>query len=425
MAGRAGFAPRGDRTTAARAGAALFGVGGVLGLAALAFPGGAGTSEAAAAATSLASLAVGLVVWFAGARQPPVFFQALGAGGTVLASVSAYYGGADGWLNAFYFFWVALFAAYFFTSVAVAAQLALIAVAFALALAGNDAIRDPGLVWFLTVTTVAVTAGVVTVLRRRLEQLLEEEHEQVERLRELDRLKDDLIATVSHELRTPVAAVYGAAETLIARPVPRPLRDELVRIVHEQALRLARLTDSLVTSEAIGRDLVEVAVEPVEVERAIESAAAAARILAPNRPITFAPDEGLTPALADRLRLEQALAAVFDNAIKYAPGGAIRIDAYVKGSSLRIAVSDDGPGIPRLERERVFDRFHRLDPHMRGGVGGSGLGLHIVRGLLRAMGGDAWIEESQADGRGTTVVLELRLASQPEQAPGAVAAAEA
>ena len=413
---RIGFAASAGREAAARWGALLFAIAGILGLVALAFPGGGGTSSVAAAATSLIACAVGGWLWFVGARLSAGVYQLLALLAVALVCVSAYYGGADGWLDGFYFFWIALFVAYFFSLPAVALQTVAMAIAYAPTLALNQAIRHRPLIWFLTVATVAVTAAVVSLLRRRLEQALEVEHRQVERLLELDRLKDDFIATVSHELRTPVSAVYGAAETLLARDLPVSRRAELLRVMHQQALRLAELVEHLLISASLDRGALPITVDAIDATLPALAAVEAARVREPARTIAIDVDRDIPRVAADRARLQQVLAALLDNALKYSPPAApIAVRLERVSDRAQISVVDAGPGIPEPERERVFDKFHRLDPTMRNGISGSGLGLHIVRKLVIAMGGNVWIESATPTASGTRVVLEFRLTEPTKQ----------
>ena len=122
--------------------------------------------------------------------------------------------------------------------------------------------------------------------------------------------------------------------------------------------------------------------------------------------------------IADPARLQQALAALLDNAAKYSPPE-LPIDVHLSHDHghLRISIADHGPGIPEAERERVFDKFHRLDPNMTNGISGSGLGLHIARGLTAAMAGKTWIEPTHHDGTGTTIHLQLQLANPKQHSP--------
>jgi len=405
------LALHGEPVHAFRLAGALYAAGGALGLVALAFPGGGGSSVAVSAGTSAVAVAVGAAVVLLARRLPVPLLQALALGATALTAASAYYGGAEGWTEGFYLFWIGLYCAWFFSLEAAVVQALAMAAAYAPAISLDRAIADRELVWFLTATTVGVTVVVAALLRRRLEAALAREREQVERLRELDRLKDDFVATVSHELRTPVAAVYGALQTIVSRDLPEPRRAELLRVSQVEALRLAELTERLLTAATLDRGA-EVELRPVDAAVVALEAVESARAREPRRAIAFAAAAGSATVLADFGCLQQALGAILDNALKYGrPDGQIEVEVEPRGGRVRILVRDDGPGIPELERERVFQKFHRLDPEMSDGVGGSGLGLAIARGLVRAMRGDAWIESQAA---GTTVVVELALAA-PER----------
>ena len=109
------------------------------------------------------------------------------------------------------------------------------------------------------------------------------------------------------------------------------------------------------------------------------------------------------------MRAHQVLSNLIDNAIKYSPGGG-RIEVRVgqDGEAIRFSVRDEGMGIPTGEHNRIFDKFYRLDPDNRRGVGGSGLGLYICRELVRSMNGRVWVESEP--GRGATFVFELPIA---------------
>ena len=121
---------------------------------------------------------------------------------------------------------------------------------------------------------------------------------------------------------------------------------------------------------------------------------------------------------ADPDKVRQVLANLVDNAVKYSPGGG-RVEVALErhDGAVRFAVSDEGLGIPAAERERVFEKFYRLDPDLTRGVGGTGLGLFICRELARRMDGWIWIEGREP--RGSTVVLELPSAGEPMVPPQA------
>jgi two-component system sensor histidine kinase KdpD len=230
-------------------------------------------------------------------------------------------------------------------------------------------------------------------------------------------------------LRTPVSAVYGATQTLLGRDLPEGRRRELLRVAHQQALRLVDLVDNLLASASVDHGGLRVALDAIDPAVPVRDAVEALRVRKSTRTVNFDAPLAAPTVIADRSRLEQAVAAVLDNADKYSPQDApIDVRLTHEDSHLRVTVADQGPGIPEAERERVFDKFHRLDPHMTNGVGGSGLGLHIARGLIAAMAGEAWIEPTHADGSGTTVILRLPLVSvsapSPDQGADAVESQE-
>ena len=141
---------------------------------------------------------------------------------------------------------------------------------------------------------------------------------------------------------------------------------------------------------------------------------AAARTHAPDD-VTVdlrAPQE-LPPVAADPGQLRQVLVNLVDNAIKYSPdGGPVEVGLEADESMMRFVVRDRGLGIPEGERTRIFEKFYRLDPEMRRGIGGTGLGLYICRELVRRVDGRIWVEPNGAVG--STFVVEIPLA---EQAP--------
>jgi signal transduction histidine kinase len=111
-------------------------------------------------------------------------------------------------------------------------------------------------------------------------------------------------------------------------------------------------------------------------------------------------------AHGDGERTRQVLLNLLDNAIKYSPsGGRIEVGLAPVGDRLRFTVMDEGLGIPVGEQERIFDKFYRLDPDQRRGIGGTGLGLYICRELVRSMHGRIWVES--VPGKGTTFTFEL------------------
>jgi PAS domain S-box-containing protein len=259
-------------------------------------------------------------------------------------------------------------------------------------------IRDREL--WLSVAGVSFADGTVYAFRDLTEE------------RRLEQLKADFVATVSHELRTPIAAVHGAAQTLERQDVvfTDDLRRRLLSVISDQSERLAHLvSDILLTSQVESGRLV-LASEEVDVADVASRAIEAARAHAPDElSLELQAPPTLVPVSADRDKLRQVLANLVANAIKYSPGaGRIEVRLEPREDRLRIAVQDEGVGIPQSEQQRIFEKFYRL-PNVVNAVSGTGLGLYICRELVRRMGGRIWVESGE--GIGSTFLVELPLAS--------------
>jgi signal transduction histidine kinase len=225
----------------------------------------------------------------------------------------------------------------------------------------------------------------------------------------LERARADFVATASHELRTPLTSVSGAAQTLLARTdLPEARRRELLRIVEVESAQLSRIVDQLVLSARLtGGEGVQTVRASVDVQELCESVLAAAEarehagttlaLVAPVRPKPFVCDANL---------LRQVLSNLVENAIKYSPdGGLVELRLTDEPTAVRLEVSDEGLGIAASEQERIFEKFYRLDAHMRRGVGGSGLGLYIAREIVAAMGGTIAVRSIPGEGSTFTLVL--------------------
>jgi PAS domain S-box-containing protein len=227
--------------------------------------------------------------------------------------------------------------------------------------------------------------------------------------RGLERMKSDFVSTVSHELRTPLAAIYGAALTLRRAdlPLPEEQRQELLGVVADEADRLARIVNDILWTSRIESGAMQVQIESCDPAELATGVVHAARLHIPERvELALEVPPALPRVAADRDKVRQVLANLVDNAAKYAPDGD-RIELRVEPATrtVRFLVSDEGLGIPAGERDRVFEKFYRLDPDLNRGVGGTGLGLYICRELVRRMEGRIWVESREP--RGSTFVVEL------------------
>lgn len=227
--------------------------------------------------------------------------------------------------------------------------------------------------------------------------------------RDVEKLKSDFVSTISHELRTPLAAIYGAALTLRREDLPADgeHRADLLGVVASEAERLARIVNDILWTSRIETGGLQVTIEACDAEALAESVVQSARLQLPeDLRLRLEAPEGLPTVAADPDKVRQVLANLVENAIKYSPdGGTVEVRLEDRVDFVRFVVRDEGLGIPARERERVFEKFYRLDPNLTRGVGGTGLGLYICRELVDRMGGRIWVES--AEGVGSAFFVEL------------------
>ncbi len=239
-------------------------------------------------------------------------------------------------------------------------------------------------------------------------------------IRRLERARRDFVANVSHEFRTPLAAIQGFAETLLEGAFEdRENGPRFVRIIHEHALRLGRLTEDLLKLARIEAGQLSLETGPVDISLVIDPCVETTRLEVERKGIALdagrAPD--LPPVQGDVRLLQEVVQNLLDNAVRYTPaGGRIQVHAEAAGGKMLLSVSDTGIGIPRADQHRVFERFYRADAARSRESGGTGLGLAIAKHLVEAHGGRIRVESEL--GRGSTFTVSLPLASGDGTAPG-------
>jgi signal transduction histidine kinase len=266
-----------------------------------------------------------------------------------------------------------------------------------------------------------LAAGQAEAVAAEQARLVEAERALVERLRESDRLKDDLLAAVSHELRTPLAGMLGALATLSAREgqLTDPQRQELVDMAVRQGDRLKVQIEQLLLAARLERSGHEPAERPVVDAAAVaRDALGTARAAYPARQFLFSAREVL-PVRAVAEAILQVLGNLLDNAAKHAPDKTpIRLEATRVGALAVLAVEDTGPGVPEADRERIFERFTQLDSGATRQAGGVGLGLYIARQLANAQGGELLLVDPAQPGQGARFELRLPMAELAYRRPG-------
>ncbi len=227
-----------------------------------------------------------------------------------------------------------------------------------------------------------------------------------ERLRELDQLKDELLANVSHDLRTPLTAILGYAELMRRRGGLSDKQDAAAEIIERNARRLLRLVEDLLLLAQARAGQLRLEREPVDLAVLAADAADLTRPLAEQGGLELTleiPRSGVAVVQGDRLRLGQLLVNLAANAIKYTPaGGHVCVRVRSGETSACLEVQDDGPGIPQEHQARLYDAFVR-GPRAQGP--GTGLGLAIVREVATAH--DATIELVSRPDRGTCFTVRL------------------
>jgi heavy metal sensor kinase len=213
-------------------------------------------------------------------------------------------------------------------------------------------------------------------------------------------------ADASHELRTPLSVIRGTGELGLRETRTPAEYQEAIGSMLEEVDRLTRLVDTLLRLSRGDAGTIKLNKERVDLGQLTRDAVASLAVLAEERQQTVKLDvsDGVI-GLVDRLVVREAITNIVDNAIKYSPhGSTIAVSVSRQQSRAVIAIADEGPGIPAAHRERVFDRFYRVDEGRSRHTGGTGLGLAIAKWAVEANGG---VIELDAEGRGTIFQIWL------------------
>jgi signal transduction histidine kinase len=235
----------------------------------------------------------------------------------------------------------------------------------------------------------------------------EAERRRVEELRRLSELRADFVSLVSHELRSPMAAVIGAARTLQDRwrMLNAGQRESFLALIGDETARLAALVADVLDTSRLEAGTFSYRFENVDLGRLVEDAVEAASLAQQEVDVVSSVRGSLPSVRGDRARLRQVLGNLIENAVKYSPeGGQVRVTAAGSNGVVRIAVQDQGPGIPANQQARIFEKFGRADVP-GGSKPGTGLGLFIARSIAEAHGGS--LEVISRLEEGSTFMLTL------------------
>ena len=265
--------------------------------------------------------------------------------------------------------------------------------------------------------------GVVLVFREISEsrKLQHELLRQTEALKEADRRKDEFLAVLAHELRNPLAPLRNGLQ--IAR-LQFPHNEKLTRTVHmmeRQLLHLVRLVDDLMDVNRVSRGLIELRRATVSVRDVLIASAEAVRVDMEARRHDFRMNLCSEQVMVDgdAQRLVQVFSNLLTNSAKYSPDGSvIEFSAALEGAEIAVRVTDTGIGIPTDQLERVFEMFSQVRIHQGRAEGGLGIGLSLVRTLVKNHGGSVNVH-SEGPGAGSTFTVRLPVSGLPMQAVSA------
>lgn len=324
---------------------------------------------------------------------------------------------------------------------------------------GTLTIADPdNWLALLAFLITAVTAGQLSAREKRRAEEAEAGRREIERLyaelqsaferashaealRQSERLKSALLDAVTHDLRTPLTSMKASVTTLLDEVDSQPgkgppavlseeNRREMLDVINEECDRLNRFIEGLVELARIEAGDLRLGRRWGTIEEMIEAALARAKTITAQYAVEVEIEKDLPVVLVDARAVSEVIYLIVDNAAKYsAPGTPIRITAR-RGDAdmIRVAVEDEGPGIPVELRERVFDKFFRATSERDAGrnqPSGMGMGLSIARGLVEAHGGRIWIESGAGSGARVLFTLPIgdeeatveKLAAFPDESP--------
>jgi signal transduction histidine kinase len=257
--------------------------------------------------------------------------------------------------------------------------------------------------------SVLASQAAIAIENARLIDALQRAHAE---LRQLDRAKSDFISVASHELRTPLHIILGYAEFLQGET--SSTGQEYLRSVRNSAMRLKQLIESMVNLNYMDAGSIDLERTQLDLRQVVEAVVSELQPRAQAQCLKLelsAPPEPLW-VMIDQAKIQVAITNVMSNALQFtAPGGQVLVSCERRFKEAWVLVTDNGPGIPHEQLERVFERFYQVEHHMTRRKGGLGLGLTIARGMVQMHNGRIWAESPAMDAGGCRVTLALPLAA--------------
>ncbi len=225
---------------------------------------------------------------------------------------------------------------------------------------------------------------------------------------EIARMRDEMLAAVSHEMRTPLTAVIGFAEHLLENAAEKAPQCEYLEIILKESARLKGLIDNLLIFQRLRAGFGLRKYQAVEVLPLLRGSVQLLEKSAEEHQLRLDCPPDLPPVLGDEGKLLHALENLIANAIKYSPAGStVTVGARQEAGAVTLFVQDEGPGIRPELRELIFDRFFQVDKRDGRRIGGTGLGLPLVKEIVQLHQGTVWVESSP--GKGSTFKMRFPL----------------
>jgi signal transduction histidine kinase len=264
------------------------------------------------------------------------------------------------------------------------------------------------LMFVLSAALIMIIAARLRHIEQRRAELLALERRAREEAERAGRMKDEFLATLSHELRNPLSAIVGWAQVLHTQPLP-PQVVRGLEVIERNARAQTRIVDDLLDMSRISAGMARLEIRSVDLQKVVDSAILPIQPAAHAKHITIDRVAGPSPGMAncDPDRLQQVIANLLTNAVKFTPeGGWIEIRLEHRPPHAEISVRDSGIGIDPAFLPFVFDRFRQADPSTSRHHAGLGLGLSICKQLVELHGGTIRAS-SDGTGKGSTFTIRL------------------
>jgi len=240
-----------------------------------------------------------------------------------------------------------------------------------------------------------------------------------QRILELEELRESLIHMIVHDLRTPLTSIIGGLQLIVDTEYEQELTEEFVSAGLVSAKRLLEMVNTLLDINKMEKGELELDLGEVDFNHLAEQAGEqlAGLVIEHNHDLELDLDRRCPPIWADAEKLQRVIVNLLGNAVQFTPGGGhIRLQSHCTGDMLQFSVSDDGPGIPEQEQDRIFEKFGQAETRREGHKYSTGLGLTFCKMVAEAHGGRIWVDSELGKGSTFSVSIPARAAHSGQKA---------